>query len=130
MPRLPPDCHRRWPPQEVPTRQDLGGTANLQVPIVCPPADRNRIQPQTYAALLKASAGMASPHARLCLQGCPAGHLRWSCHLLSWLGYAVSFRNLVQAADPQHLLLAEVPFSQLLGRHIVLVYDASSQVRG
>lgn len=55
-----------------------------EVPIVCPPADRNRIQPQTYAALLK-------------------------------------------AADPQHLLLAEVPFSQLLGRHIVLVYDASSQ---
>ncbi|KAL4437233.1 hypothetical protein ABPG75_004372 [Micractinium tetrahymenae] len=55
-----------------------------EVPIACPPADHNQIQPQAYAALLK-------------------------------------------AADPQHLLVAEVPISELLGRRMVLVYDASSQ---
>lgn len=37
-------------------------------------------------------------------------------------------RPFPQAADTQHLLLAEVPFSELLGRRVVLVYDASSQV--
>ena len=31
-----------------------------------------------------------------------------------------------QSADPQHLLLAAVPFSERAGKRVLLVYDASS----
>lgn len=34
---------------------------------------------------------------------------------------------LQQAADPQHLLVAAVPFSEAAGRRVVLVYDSASE---
>lgn len=37
------------------------------------------------------------------------------------------YAALLKAADPEHLLIAEVPLSERLGRRVVLVYDSSSQ---
>lgn len=55
-----------------------------------------------------------------------------SAHLAAWCTLACSEPSLscgviilLQAADPQHLLLAAVPFSERAGTRVLLVYDAS-----
>lgn len=99
-----------------------------EVPLPQPPADHNTIQPSRYAESLQVralrhpwllsgcraapAAGAATTAATPLPIMLPATHL---LHL-----------HLRQAADPEHLLLAAVPFSELAGKRVVLVYDASS----
>jgi hypothetical protein len=41
--------------------------------------------------------------------------------------HAPDFREYLPRADPNHLLVADCPFSQLTGHHVVVIYDASSK---
>ncbi|PSC68615.1 expressed protein isoform B [Micractinium conductrix] len=63
-------------------------------------------------------------------------HLRAANHLVSEVPVPVppadhnaiqtaTYASLLKGTDPQHLLFAEVPLSEALGRRVVLVYDAS-----
>lgn len=57
-------------------------------------------------------------------------HLPISSHAVMSLKYPspppYSTAPWPQSADPQHLLLAAVPFSERAGTRVLLVYDASS----
>ena len=37
------------------------------------------------------------------------------------------YREFLPGADPDHLLAADCPFSQLTGKHVVVIYDASGK---
>ena len=122
-----------------------------EVPVPVPPADHNAIQTATYASLLKvrlhsipdgcrtlflldvAGANVARLVIDFTLRAAAAPQRETSefaCHtLLSTRYRPTTFdppsSSCLQGTDPQHLLFAEVPLSEALGRRVVLVYDAS-----
>lgn len=86
-------------------RADDHHVAEVDVPV--PPQDFNAVAPRAYATLLPGAGALA------------AAQLASSCEVApTWAP---------PLADPEHLLLADVPFSWAVGRPLALVYDSSGR---